>query len=74
MSEKGFTTKNTKREKTKSTRQNRPAPGIGFHAETQEHWLLKLEKAHHAFWNYRSWFDDAIERAAAFFLRVANHE
>jgi acetyl esterase/lipase len=36
--------------------------------------LVFIEKAHHAFWNYRLWFDDAMDRAAAFFLRVANHE
>jgi acetyl esterase/lipase len=36
--------------------------------------LIFIEHAHHAFWNYRPWFDKAMERAAAFFLRVANHE
>jgi hypothetical protein len=36
--------------------------------------LIFIEHAHHAFWNYRPWFDNAMERAAAFFLRVTNHE
>jgi arylsulfatase A len=36
--------------------------------------LVFIEKAHHAFWNFRPWFDDAMERAAAFFLRIANHD
>ena len=30
-----------------------------------------LQGAPHAFWNYRPWFGDAMDRAAAFFLRVA---
>jgi acetyl esterase/lipase len=36
--------------------------------------LIFIEHAHHAFWNYRPWYDKAMERAAAFFLRVTNHE
>lgn len=31
-----------------------------------------LRGAPHAFWNYRPWFSDAMDRAATFFLRVAN--
>ncbi|TMP91115.1 MAG: alpha/beta hydrolase [Verrucomicrobia bacterium] len=30
-----------------------------------------LPGAPHAFWNYRPWFSEAIDRAATFFLRVA---
>jgi acetyl esterase/lipase len=36
--------------------------------------LIFFEQAHHAFWNYRTSFDSAMERAAAFFLGVARHE
>ena len=28
--------------------------------------LVYIEHAHHAFWNYRPWFDEAMDRAAAF--------
>lgn len=34
--------------------------------------LVFIDQAHHAFWNYKPWFNEAMERAAAFFLRVAN--
>jgi arylsulfatase A len=34
--------------------------------------LIFIENAHHAFWNYNPWFGDAMDRAAALFLRVAN--
>lgn len=33
--------------------------------------VVLLPGAPHAFWNYRPWFGDAMDRAAAFFLRVA---
>jgi hypothetical protein len=39
----------------------------GCHAE-----LVLLPKAPHPFWNYMPWFEDTINRAAAFFHRVAN--
>lgn len=32
--------------------------------------LVFIEHAHHAFWNYKPWFENAMERAAAFFLRL----
>lgn len=34
--------------------------------------LVLLQKAPHPFWNYTPWFEDTINRAAAFFHRVAN--
>lgn len=33
-----------------------------------------LPGAPHAFWNYRPWFSEAMERAASFFLRVAKQK
>ena len=33
-----------------------------------------LPGAPHAFWNYRPWFSEAMERSAEFFLRVANKQ
>jgi acetyl esterase/lipase len=30
-----------------------------------------LDNAPHAFWNYYPWFNDSMERAAAFFLQLA---
>jgi acetyl esterase/lipase len=33
-----------------------------------------LPGAPHAFWNYRPWFSDAMERAASFFLQVTKHK
>ena len=33
--------------------------------------LVLLEKAPHPFWNYMPWFEDTMNRAAAFFHRVA---
>jgi acetyl esterase/lipase len=34
--------------------------------------LVLLERAPHPFWNYIPWFEDAMNRAAAFVKRVAN--
>ena len=34
--------------------------------------LVLLQKAPHPFWNYTPWFEDTMNRAAAFFHRVAN--
>ena len=34
--------------------------------------LVLLQKAPHPFWNYTPWFEDTVNRAAAFFQRVAN--
>jgi len=34
--------------------------------------LVLLSKAPHPFWNYTPWFEDTVNRAAAFFHRVAN--
>jgi acetyl esterase/lipase len=33
-----------------------------------------LPGAPHAFWNYRPWFSEAMERAATFFLRIAKQK
>jgi pectinesterase len=34
--------------------------------------LVLIQKAPHPFWNYTPWFEDTMNRAAAFFHRVAN--
>lgn len=34
--------------------------------------LVLLQKAPHPFWNYTPWFEDTMNRAAAFFHRVTN--
>ena len=39
---------------------------VGGHVE-----LVLFPKAPHPFWNYRPWFEDTMNRAAAFFHRVA---
>lgn len=36
--------------------------------------LVSIEQAHHAFWNYRPWFDQTMERAAVFFLSLTRHD
>jgi dipeptidyl aminopeptidase/acylaminoacyl peptidase len=34
--------------------------------------LVLIPKAPHPFWNYEPWFEDTVNRAAAFFHRVAD--
>ena len=35
--------------------------------------LVLIQKAPHPFWNYTPWFEDTMNRAAAFFHRVENN-
>jgi acetyl esterase/lipase len=35
--------------------------------------LVIMRRAPHAFWNYKPWFDESMDRAAAFLIRIASH-
>lgn len=35
--------------------------------------LVIMRRAPHAFWNYMPWFDESMDRAAAFLIRIASH-
>ena len=35
--------------------------------------LVVMRRAPHSFWNYKPWFDESMDRAAAFLIRISNH-